>query len=45
MTSNNPSAIWIKNPLAVFGENAEGGIVLKDQKILGEPGGTPLEFS
>jgi len=34
MTSNNPSTVWIKNPLAVFAENAEGGIVLKDQKIL-----------
>ena len=34
MTSNNPSTVWIKNPLAVFAESAEGGIVLKDQKIL-----------
>ena len=34
MTFKNPSTVWIKNPLAVFAENAEGGIVLKDQKIL-----------
>jgi hypothetical protein len=34
MTSNNPSAIWIKNPLAVYAENAEAGIVIQGEKIL-----------
>ena len=34
MTSVNQTAIWIKNPLAIFAENSDGGVVIKDQKII-----------
>jgi len=28
------AAIWIKNPLAIFAKDSDGGIVIKDQKII-----------
>ena len=34
MTSVNQTAIWIKNPLAIFAEDSDGGVVIKGQKII-----------
>ncbi|MDB4140408.1 8-oxoguanine deaminase [Candidatus Thioglobus sp.] len=34
MTSINQTSIWIKNPLAIFAENSDGGVVIKGQKII-----------
>ena len=28
------AAIWIKNPLAIFAQDSDGGIVIKGQKII-----------
>jgi 8-oxoguanine deaminase len=33
MTANIQTALWIKNPLAVLAEDADGGIVVKDGRI------------
>jgi len=30
----NQKSIWIKTPLAVFADNSEGGVVVKDKKII-----------
>jgi len=44
MTSINQTSIWIKNPLAIFAENSDGGVVIKGQKIieLVPLGGSPV---
>ena len=28
------AAIWIKNPLAIFAQDSDGGVVIKGQKII-----------
>ena len=32
MVESDQPIIWIKNPLDVFAENCEGGVVVQDQK-------------
>jgi len=34
MSDTNPSAIWIKNPLAIFAQDSDGGVVIQGQKII-----------
>ena len=34
MASKDQSIIWIKKPMAVFADNAEGGVVIQGQKII-----------
>ena len=34
MPDINQAVVWIKNPLAIFAENSDGGVVIQDQKIL-----------
>lgn len=34
MASKDQSITWIKNPLAIFAENAEGGVVIQGQEII-----------
>jgi len=34
MASKDQSIIWIKKPMAIFADNAEGGVVIQDQKII-----------
>ena len=34
MVESDQPIIWIKNPLDVFAENCEGGVVVQDQKII-----------
>jgi len=40
----NEATIWVKNPLAIFAKNSDGGVVIKGQEIieLVGPGKTPL---
>ena len=34
MSNTNPAAIWIKNPLAIFAKDSDGGVVIQGQKII-----------
>ena len=34
MSDTNPAAIWIKNPLAIFAQDSDGGVVIQGQKII-----------
>ena len=34
MASKDQSIIWIKKPMAIFADNAEGGVVIQGQKII-----------
>ena len=34
MTEINQTTIWIKNPLAIFAEGSDGGVVIKGQKLI-----------
>ena len=34
MSDTNPAAIWIKNPLATFAQDSDGGVVIQGQKII-----------
>ena len=34
MSNINPAAIWIKNPLAIFAKDSDGGVVIQGQKII-----------
>ena len=30
----NEATIWVKNPLAIYAKNSNGGVVIKEQKII-----------
>ena len=34
MSDTNPAAIWIKNPLAIFAQDSDGGVVIQGQNII-----------
>ena len=34
MSSINQTTTWIKNPLSIFAEGSDGGVVIKGQKII-----------
>ena len=34
MSNTNPAAIWIKNPLAIFAKDSDGGVVIQGQNII-----------
>ena len=34
LNTSSPPIIWLKNPLAILANNAEGGLVIEGQKII-----------